>query len=130
MRKLLLAGATAFALTFGGCAELQKFQVAFETVTGNVVTPQAVVVAINSFDAIEATATSYLLLPRCGTGPILCREAAITAKVVPLIRAGRADRNQLKAGLRANPGQNISLVQVYEDLGNTTAALTASLATK
>jgi hypothetical protein len=132
MRKLILAGACAlaFLVPLGGCAEVQKIESLFSIATGNVVPPQAVVVAINAFDSIEAIATDYLNLPRCGTGPTICRDPAITAKAIPLIRAGRADRNGLKAALRANPGASISLVTVYNDLGNTTSALSALFASK
>lgn len=133
MRNIVRAGALALALCglgLGGCAELQKVETAFQTVTGNVVAPQAVLVAINAYDAIEVTATSYIRLPRCGTGPTICRDPAITAKTIPLIKAGRADRNQLKAALRANPGASISLLDVYNDLNNTTAALTALFSAK
>lgn len=128
MRKLLLACALAFGLA--GCAEVQKIETVFGIATGDIVSPQAVVISINAFDAIEATATNYIRLPRCGTGPTICRDPAITAKVIILIRAGRIDRNGLKAALRANPGASVSLVAVYQDLGNTTAALTSLLASK
>ncbi len=128
MRKLIPILALALALS--GCAGIQKLETAFQTVTGKVVTPQAVYIAINGFDAIEATATNYIRLPRCGTGPAVCRDPAITAKVKAFVIAGRTDRNQLKAALRANPGANVSLLDVYNDLGNTTAALTSALASK
>jgi hypothetical protein len=130
MRKYTLAVPLALAVCLGGCATFDKLETAFQTVTGKVVSPQAVVVAINAFDASEALATSYVRLPLCGTGPVVCRTQAVTTKVVTFVRAGRADRNQLKAALRLNPGANISLVDVYNDLGNTTAALSAALASK
>lgn len=130
MRKLRLAAALAFAVSVAGCATFDKLETAFQTVTGKVVSPQAVVVAINAFDAAESLATSYVRLPVCGTGPVICRTQVITAKVVTFVRAGRADRNQLKAALRLNPGANLSLVDVYNDLGSTTAALSAALASK
>lgn len=132
MHKLIRACAVALALvtTLGGCAEVQKIETVFGIVTGDVVSPQAVVISINAFDAIEATATNYIRLPRCGTGPTICRDPAITAKAITLIRAGRIDRNGLKAALRANPGANISLIAVYQDLGNTTTALEALFANK
>lgn len=128
MRKYTII--MALALSLGGCAGIQKLETAFQTVTSNVVTPQAVFVAINAFDAVEATAKNYVALPRCGTGPTVCRDPAITANVIKYVRAGRADRNQLKAALRANPGASISLLDVYNDLGNTTTLLSAALASK
>lgn len=125
MRKLICAGALALACILGGCAEIQKAEAVFGVVTGDVVTPQAVVIAVNAFDAVEATATNYLRLPRCGGGAVACRNPSTSAAVVAWIRAGRADRKQLLAGLRAAPGQSISLVAVYKDLTSTTAQLGA-----
>lgn len=128
MRKLMLAA--AIALSVAGCAGIQKFETAFQTVTGNIVSPQAVFIAINAFDAIEAAAKNYVNLPRCGTGPTVCRNPVITASVAKYVRAGRIDRNQLKAALRANPNAAVSLVAIYNDLGNTTSLLSAALASK
>jgi hypothetical protein len=128
MRKLILA--VALTLTLGGCAEIQKLRGAFQAVTGNIVSPQQVAAAISAFDAGEALATNYVKLPRCGTGPVVCRDPATTAAVAKWVKAGRVDRNQLKAALRANPGQNLSVADIYNDLGNTTAALSAALAGK
>lgn len=130
MRKLLLAAALAFLPALGGCAEISKLQNAFTLVTGNVVSPQAVYIAINAFDSVKAGAKNYISLPRCGTGPVVCRDPAVTAKVITYINAGTTDRNQLKAALRANPSASISLVDVYNDLGSTTAALGALLVSK
>ena len=95
----------ATALTFGvaGCAQLQN---AYNVVTGAQVSPQAVVVAASTFDAFEVTATNYLRLRRCtgSNGPI-CRDPAVTPKIIAAVRAGRVARNNLKAFLRAHPGQ-------------------------
>lgn len=127
MRKLFRAGAIALAtavLCLGGCAELQKVEGAFQAATSNIVTPQAVVIAINAFDAVEATATNYVRLPRCPTTAV-CRSPSTSAAVITWIKAGRADRNQLRAALQAAPGANVSLVDVYNDLTNTTQQLGA-----
>lgn len=130
MRKHSLAAALAFALAFGGCAQLQQIATFVHAAEGQVVTPQAVWIAVNAFDAAEGLGTKYLGLPKCGTGPAICRDPAISASVITWIKSGRADRNQLKAGLRANPNQALSLVDVYNDLGNTTAQLAAALAAR
>ena len=123
MRKHILAGALALAfLSLPGCATLQKIESAISIATGPVVTPQQVYIAINAFDGVEATATNYLRLPRCPQA-VVCRSPSTSAAVITWVRAGRVDRNKLKAGLRAAPGQNISLVDVYNDLGNITGQI-------
>ena len=130
MRKLVLVAMLALGAALGGCAQLQKVESAFQAATGKVVSPTAVLIAINAFDAIEATATHYVALPRCGGATQVCRDPVVTAKIITAVKAGRADRNTLKAALRLNPGANLSLVDVYDDLGNSTAALTAALSGK
>ncbi len=122
MRKSLIAGALVLAfLSLPGCATLQKIESAISIATGPNVTPQQVYIAINAFDGIEVAATSYLRAT-C-PNPKSCQDPATAGTVITWVRAGRADRNTLKAGLRAAPGQNISLVAVYNDLGSMTANL-------
>ena len=126
MRHIVRAGVIALAITLSGCAgSLQKIENAIGIVTGDIVTPQAVYVAINAFDAVEASATNYLRLPRCSGVGNLCRTPSTSAAVITWIRAGRADRKQLLAALKANPAASQSLVSVYNDLTNTTSQLGA-----
>ncbi len=116
MRRHLIAGALALAfLSLPGCATLQRIESAVSIATGPNVTPQQIYVAVNAFDAAEVLATNYLRLPRCPQA-VACRDPIVSKQVITWVRAGRIDRNKLKAGLRAAPGQNISLVTVYNDL--------------
>ena len=119
MKKLVFAFVVSLPL-LGGCAQLQKVQDFFQLATGDVVPPQKALVAIGAFDAIEVVGTRYIRLPVCPTSPV-CRTPTITAQVITWLKGGRADRDTLKAAIRANPGQNLSLVSIYQDLGNTTA---------
>lgn len=101
MKKLAIALTLAFGLM--GCAQVQN---AWTTLTGAQVSPQAVIVAANTFDALEATATNYLRLRKCtGTNGPVCRDPAATAKIIPAIRAGRVARNNLEQFLKDHPGQ-------------------------
>lgn len=102
MRKLAIAGAMALALFSAGCANLDN---AWQTLTSATVSPQVVVVAANTFDTLEATATAYLRLPRCNgkNGPI-CRDPGATAKLIPAVRAGRVARNNLEQFMLDHPG--------------------------
>lgn len=84
-----------------GCAPLQK---AYDLVTEAKVSPTAVYIAANSFNALEATATNYLTLPRCPKANI-CRSPAATKKIIPAVRSGRDARNQLEAFYAAHPGE-------------------------
>jgi len=101
MRKLFIAASVALAL--GGCAQLQN---AWSVITSSSVPPGLVIVSGNTVDAIEATATNYLSLPRCTgkNGPI-CRSPAATAQLIPAVRAMRVARNNLEQFLSDHPGQ-------------------------
>lgn len=101
MIKRLIALCLVLALS--GCAD---FRNAVSVLEGTAVSPAAVYIASNGFDAAEATATNYLTLPRCAvTSPALCRSPAATKQIIPAVRAGRKARDDLKAFLAANPGQ-------------------------
>ncbi len=101
MRKLLIA--LAFAGALSGCAQIQK---GYDAITGATVSPTAVIVAANSFNALEATATNYLRLKRCtgSNGPV-CRDPRATAVIIPAVRSGRVARNNLEQFLKDHPGE-------------------------
>lgn len=124
MRKLMLAVALALVPMLGGCAQIHKAETFFTAVTGKIVTPQQVIIAANAFDAVKATATNYLRLPRCPAAQV-CRTPSTTPKIVSAIKAGTSARNQLEAALRANPGANLTLVDVYNALRDATSRLAA-----
>lgn len=102
MKKILIA--VSIALALGGCA---KIQASWNALTSSQVDATTVIVAANTFNALEATATNYLSLPRCtSTGqPSVCRSPAATAKIIPAVRAGRVARNNLEQFLADHPGQ-------------------------
>lgn len=101
MRNLALA--ILFAFGVAGCAQLQND---WNAITGSAVSPTAVIVAGNSFDALEATATNYLRLPKCVTGGTpICRNPKATAIIIPAVRSGRVARNNLEQFLTDHPGQ-------------------------
>jgi len=90
-------------LVLAGCT---SFQNAYNVLTGAQVSPAVVTVAVNTFDALEATATNYLKLAKCNgkNGPV-CRDPGATAIIIPAIRAGRVARTNLETFMVQNPGQ-------------------------
>lgn len=106
MRKLLLPMLLVAGLMVGGCARLQAVFDILTAAEAAEVPATAVIVAANTFDALEVTATNYLRLKRCTekTRPV-CREPAATAVIVPAVRSGRIARDNLKKFLRENPGK-------------------------
>ena len=100
------------ALLVAGCSTLNF--------NPSVATPGQIIVAVNAFDASEATATNYLTLPDCAkTAAKVCRSASVTATVAKAVKDGRAARDQLMADVQANTSAPITLMQ----------ALSASVAT-
>ena len=120
MKKLLLVG--VIALSLAGCAQLTNV---WDTLNGTTVSPTAVYVAANAFDAVEATATNYLKLPKCtsSSGPV-CRNAAATAQIIPAVRAGRVARTNLENFMAQNPGA-LGPVGLYNALTAATTTLQA-----
>lgn len=104
MKRIILTCTLAFSLS--GCAALGKLDTAIGVLTGATVSPQAVIIASNTFDALEATATNYLRLKKCnGTNGPVCRDPAVTVKLVPAVISARNARNALEGFLKAHPGE-------------------------
>lgn len=104
--KHIIIRFAAIALTIGalsGCAQLQND---WNLLTGASVSPTAIIVAGNSFDALEATATNYLRLKRCSgsNGPI-CRDPGATKVIIPAIRSGRIARINIEQFMKDHSGQ-------------------------
>ena len=95
MKKLVLAIALSFSLA--GCAGFtQKIENAYDVVTSASITPTQIIVAGNTFVALESTATNYLLYCKSinyANQP--CARGNRTA-VVKAVRSGRAALNSLE----------------------------------
>jgi hypothetical protein len=100
MRKLFVL--LLLAPLIGGCAQLKNV---FDAATGASVSPAAVLVAGNSFDAVEKTTTNYIVFCTANrANPACANFVTIRGELVPAVRAGRAARNNLEAFMKANPG--------------------------
>lgn len=125
MRKLLLTAAALLCL--GGCAQLQTD---WNIITGTTVSPNSIYVAANAFDVVEATATTYLQLPACGSSgaSALCRSPVAVATLVPAIRSGRVVRNQLEAAVFTPSAQAPTPASALQILENSTSTIRSILA--
>ena len=95
MRKFWLTAVIALAL--GGCAQLQKLETAVTTS----VTPTQALVAANSFDAIESSATGYLIYCKANLATAAC-SADNRRNVLRYTRSGRAARNQIETMIQTS----------------------------
>lgn len=118
MKRLFLV--LAIVGSVSGCAKLTAD---YNAITGSSVSPTAVIVAANAFDAVEATATNYLRLKKCSatTGPV-CRNVVATKAIIPAVRSGRTARNNLEAFMQANPGM-LGPTGLYNALQTATSTL-------
>lgn len=98
MKKLRIL---LFALALGGCAEVQN---AWNVVAGASVTDQQVYIARSAFDALEATATNYIVYCKVHPATKGCSKSAI-AQIIPAVRSGRVARSNLVQFAKDHPGQ-------------------------
>lgn len=101
MKSLIIIASLAIGL--GACSTLKQD---YAIITGATVSPAAVIVAGNAFDALEATATNYLTF--CKANPTVAgcgNYVAARKQILPAVRSGRVARNNLENFLTANPGQ-------------------------
>ena len=112
MKKFLLV--IPLALSLGACASLQALQTdvgnAFGVLTGTSIPPTALIVAANSYDAAEATATNYLIY--CSSNKTV-QPCALSNRqaVVKAVRAGRVVRGQLETYISSGTSAPPALYQ-------------------
>ncbi len=94
MKKLLIL---ALILTLGACANLKT---AYQVITEASVSPTQIIVAANAFDALEGTATQYLVYCKANLTTPIC-SADNRRSVIKYVRSGRAARNQLETYVAA-----------------------------
>lgn len=130
MRKLMLAAALALGL--GGCAAVSSAWNDVHAITGAVqsasVSPKAIYVAVNAFDAVEITATNYLDQCPRPTPTGLCYGAdKVRAAVIPAIRSGIIVRKKLVAAARAAGDGPVALTADWNTLQSVTATIKSIL---
>jgi hypothetical protein len=115
MKKLI---GLVLAMALGGCAQLT----ALTTASTTTVTTTQAITAANTFDAIESTATGYLVYCKGNPAASVCNSRN-RQSVIKAVRAGRSARNQIETSL-AN-GASITST-VYNSLVAAVTTLQAS----
>lgn len=104
MKRIVLA--VALSLSLGACTTFNNLKQAAEAVGEFTVSPTSVVIASNTFDALEVSATNYLNLKACRKATtVVCRDPTATSLIIPAVRAGRVARNNLQQFLADHPNQ-------------------------
>jgi hypothetical protein len=93
MKKIVATWIAIVGLMLGSCANLQT---AWTVITTASVSPTQIIIAGNSFDAAEASATQYLAACKAGAIPATACALSTRQKVVAAVRAGRSARNGLE----------------------------------
>lgn len=127
MKKILII--TALALSLGGCAgtRLGDFIATIQSAATGSVSPEAIYVARNAFDAVEVSATNYLTLKRCPVNAPFCRDKEATKQLVPAIRSGRDARNAATQFLKEHPNE-LGSQGLYDALTTSTDTIKKILA--
>ena len=99
MRKILILGVV---LALAGCQSIQNLQGVYQTITAATVPPQYANIAINSFDALKATAVNYGQYCIQNKFPAPICSASNRRTIVKFVRSGTAARNQLEANIATN----------------------------
>lgn len=96
MKKLLAIA--LLTLTLGGCATQfgTKIETTFGLLTQTAVSPTQIVVAGNAFDAVEVTATNYLIYCKTNANPQPQCSLTVRRRVIASVRAGRGARDELE----------------------------------
>ncbi len=111
MKKLIiLALALSLGGTLSGCStpfgeRITSFIETIKAGASTTVSPEAIYVAANAYDAVEVTATNYLNMKKCPTAAPFCRSSAATKLLIPAIRSGRVARNDAIQFMNDHPGQ-------------------------
>lgn len=115
MRRLLIA--LVVALSLSGCAALAQ-------IASVKVDPKLVLVAANTFNALEATATNYIRLPACtpDNRPV-CREPEVVAIIIPAVYSGRTARNSLIAFYKKYPNVPLGPQGLFDALTSSNTVL-------
>ena len=117
------AALLALALPLASCSALKS-------VAGFSVSQKNVAIAVQAFDAVEASATNYLRLPACTDGQTTlgdgCRQPAVVPALIKDVRAGRAARDSLWAAAKAAP-DGVGIKAAYEAVIAATAAIEQDL---
>lgn len=99
MKKLNVIGwinVVLLTILLGGCAGLT----ALTTASTTTVTAQQAITAANTFNAIESTATGYLVYCKPNPTASACASAN-RQSVITAVRAGRQARNQIETSLQS-----------------------------
>jgi len=120
MKRLALI--LALALTLSACANLKTV---YQVITEASVSPTQIIVAANAFDALEGTATQYLVYCKSNLATPVC-SANNRRSVIKYVRSGRAARNQLETyvtvGNAGPSGLYNTLIAAINQLNLTPAA--------
>lgn len=130
MKKFFIIGLLAIgAIGLGGCqgTKFGDFVNTIKSAATGTISPEAIYIARNAYDAAEASATNYISLKRCPVQAPFCRDPQATAALIPAIRSGRVARNNATQFLKDHPNQ-LGTQGLYDALTSSTDTIKQILA--
>lgn len=117
----------AVVMGLGGCGAVQDVEYA---VTAKIPQNQ-IATAVQSFDALEVSATQYIKLPTCAAGISIatgCKAPGSAMNVISDVQAGRAARNALWASSKASSDGSVPATSlVYTTFTSYVSAVSADI---
>lgn len=133
MKYLAAAGAISLALLLGGCTPsdllptpIKNLINTYGALTDASVPPAAVIVAGNSFDAVEVTAKNIVIACTPAARPAACNDVAL-GNLIKAVKAGRTARDGLEGFLADHPGQ-LGSKGLYDALQKAISTIQAAIA--
>lgn len=126
MKLLTGLALCAMALLMAGCADFRAVVSTYGAITDASVPAKTVILAGNSFDAVESTAKNILVACTPAVRPAACNDVQLR-QLIGAIRAGRKARDGLEGFLVAHPGQ-LGSKGLYDALQASIATITAAVA--
>ena len=128
--KLLSALGLALALfvvPLAGCADFRAVTNTIGAIADASVPAKTVIIAANSFGAVEATAKNIIVACTPVQRPAACNDTVLR-KLIAAVRAGRNARDGLESFLAAHPGQ-LGSKGLYDALQASIATITQAIST-
>lgn len=125
MKRIGIAAVlVAVGLLLAGCESIQVFKQTWDAARSIVVNKKAIIVAVQTFNAAEASATVYIRQKHCPPGiqRPTCMSPPIREQLVVAITAGRGPRDALVDFVEAHPNE-IGDQGLYDALRSATAQL-------
>lgn len=128
MKKLLAITTLMLTISLGGCAgtRIGDFINTIKSAATGTVSPAAIYIARNAFNAVEVSADNYINLKECPNQAPFCHDHNAAAELITLVRSGRVARTNATQFLKDHPNE-LGPQGLYDALTTATDTIKAIL---